>query len=329
MADQTQQPTVVIIAGPNGSGKTTFAKNTHDSSPILGEWINADEIAQVTYGDWDDREAIIKAADEADRRRSAALQARRDFTFETVLSTPDKLDFLRACRSANYHIKAHFIATRNPSINAARVMARVKKGGHSVPMDKILSRYHKSLANLATLIDLSDHVEVYDNSADWIPPRLVITFQGDLLYRINSQPIPAWVTRSINHHATSALETVSDPTSDSLPPQGNRPTWGASGRRLPVSSAYTPPPPTTIGELMSWLSEYPPETPVFIPGYEQGLHSPTKTNVKPCRADFAPDHPWWEGEYADDGNITGVLIDRKHIQDCPCDADPSEREPAP
>jgi predicted ABC-type ATPase len=57
------RPKLIIIAGPNGSGKTTFTNQVlrHDwSEGCL--FINPDEIARTDFGDWNSPEAIIKAA---------------------------------------------------------------------------------------------------------------------------------------------------------------------------------------------------------------------------------------------------------------------------
>ena len=91
-----RKPTLCVVAGPNGSGKTTTTIQL-----LNNEWaadslyINPDNIAQETFGDWNSPEAVLKAAEEATRLRYECLEQRRDFVFETVYSAPEKLDFLR------------------------------------------------------------------------------------------------------------------------------------------------------------------------------------------------------------------------------------------
>jgi predicted ABC-type ATPase len=65
-----------------------------------------------------------------------------------------------------------FIGTSTPTINAARVAARVQMGGHDVPITKIVHRYERSIANLAAAIALSDRTYVYDNSIDDVEASL-------------------------------------------------------------------------------------------------------------------------------------------------------------
>jgi len=195
MSDQTdRKPTCVVVAGPNGSGKTSLLSCLDDLQRIIGEWINPDEIAQADFRGWNDPESILLAAAEAERRRFAALADRRDFTFETVLSTTAKLDFLAHVKTLGYFVRGYFVATNNPTINAARVMGRMMEGGHSVPIDKILSRYYRSIANLPALIAIADQVQVFDNSIDHHSHRHVMTFVNGHLHRMRlpNEAIPSW-----------------------------------------------------------------------------------------------------------------------------------------
>lgn len=82
----------------------------------------------------------------ADFIRHKLLAAKVSFTFETVMSSPDKVDFLHKAQQAGYRTYLYFVATEDPDINVARVQYRVQTGGHPVAEDKIRSRYARSLA---------------------------------------------------------------------------------------------------------------------------------------------------------------------------------------
>lgn len=73
------------------------------------------------------------------------LAAGRGIAFETVLSVPDKLAFIARAKSRGYFVRVFFIGTADPRINAARVAGRVMSGGHTVPIEKIISRYTRSM----------------------------------------------------------------------------------------------------------------------------------------------------------------------------------------
>lgn len=95
------------------------------------------------------------------------LSLRQSLAFETVFSIPEKLQFLRDAKDAGFFIRMFFVGTDDPEINAARILNRVKEGGHGVPVEKIHDRFGKSLANLAAAIPLCDRTYVYDNSVDF------------------------------------------------------------------------------------------------------------------------------------------------------------------
>lgn len=73
--------------------------------------------------------------------RYALLTSKQSFTFETVMSHPSKLDFLRDAQAAGFRTYLYFVATEDPEINVGWVRARVQKNGHHVARDKIVSRY--------------------------------------------------------------------------------------------------------------------------------------------------------------------------------------------
>ena len=149
-------PIVLVFAGPNGSGKSTVTKGFD----IIGEYINADEIKkQRNCSD-------LEAAQIATTLREDAIKNNRDFTFETVLSSPRNVELLKNAKSVGYRIEVVFVLTSDPQINVSRVAQRVKNGGHDVPKDKIISRYHKSLDNISVMLKISDIMWVVDNSTE-------------------------------------------------------------------------------------------------------------------------------------------------------------------
>lgn len=172
--DPESRPVLAIIAGPNGSGKTTLTENALRHEWLDGcVYINPDRIAQDLFGDWNSPDAVLKAARHAEGLRRDCLDRRLPFAFETVFSTVDKLDFLREARGRGFFIRFFFVGTDGPEINASRVMRRMQEGGHAVPIDKILSRYERSITNLYAAIRVVDRGYVYDNSVDFETQRLL------------------------------------------------------------------------------------------------------------------------------------------------------------
>jgi predicted ABC-type ATPase len=100
----------------------------------------------------------------ADFIRQKLLEARVSFTFETVMSAPDKVAFLRKAQQFGYRTYLYYVATEDPDINISRVRYRVKMGGHPVPEDKIVSRYFRSLDLLKEAIGYSNRAYIFDSS---------------------------------------------------------------------------------------------------------------------------------------------------------------------
>ncbi len=153
-----KKPLLLVFAGPNGSGKSTVTGYFE----IVGEYTNADDIVASTGID------NVTAAQMVDEKR--------DFSFETVLSSEYKLEILEKAKESGYFIKCVFVLTTNPHINVGRVCTRVAQGGHIVPEDKIISRYYKSLANIKKLLEICDILHVYDNT---VTPRRIIRKHKD------------------------------------------------------------------------------------------------------------------------------------------------------
>lgn len=99
-----------------------------------------------------------------------------------------------------------FIGTSDPRINAARVADRVIRGGHTVPIEKIVSRYERSMSNLVLAIGLADRVYLYDNSVDGADARLCARTVDGTLRKVYAE-LPAWisaVTDPLQRHASYA-----------------------------------------------------------------------------------------------------------------------------
>lgn len=74
-----------------------------------------------------------------------------------------------------------FVGTESPTINASRIAARVMEGGHDVPINKIVSRYSKSIANCCVATQITDRSYIYDNSIDYADPKLLFrTIDGKI-----------------------------------------------------------------------------------------------------------------------------------------------------
>ena len=192
MAGEGGRPRLMVVAGPNGSGKTTITERGLAHTWFAGcEYINPDNIARDDFGGWNDPASVLAAANAAQARRESCLAQGRSLAFETVFSGADKPEFIRLCRRAGFFCRLFFVGTSDPTINAARVAKRVMNGGHDVPIAKIIARYFKSVANCAEVAVDVDRLYVYDNSVDDAPPRLLFRAANGRAVRAYAD-VPPW-----------------------------------------------------------------------------------------------------------------------------------------
>lgn len=164
----TSSPNLLILAGPNGSGKTTFA-----SLLMQHDWgkhclnINADALAQE-LGDWNNSACVQQAQQLVKEQLYNSLSDRQDIIYETVFSHPSKLELIRRAISLGYFVRLFFICTESPRINIDRVAERFAKGGHTVPGNKVTERYNRALLYGAEAMKLVHRGYLYDNSANAI-----------------------------------------------------------------------------------------------------------------------------------------------------------------
>ena len=190
------KPILIVIAGPNGSGKTTIT-----SKILKHEWledavyINPDTIAQEKFGDWNSPDAILQSIQYCENLRNTCLENKQSLIFETVLSSENKVAFIQKAKDLGYFVRVFFVCTTSPIINASRIASRVIKGGHDVPITKIISRYQKSIANCHKVVQLVDRLYVYDNSVENEDATLLFRFSEGTLIKKYTTELPQWANQ--------------------------------------------------------------------------------------------------------------------------------------
>lgn len=193
MEEIIHNPVLIVIAGPNGSGKTSVtSKILHHEWMEDAVYINPDIIAQEKFGNWNSKDAVMQAVEYCENLREKCLTERKSLIFETVLSVEDKIDYILRAKEAGFFIRFFFVCTEHPTINAARIARRVMEGGHDVPITKIISRYDKSIANCCIVSEFVDRAYVYDNSVENMDARLLFRLSNGKLIKQYVDIIPRW-----------------------------------------------------------------------------------------------------------------------------------------
>ena len=131
----------------------------------------------------------------ADFIRQKLVLARKSFSFETVMSAPDKVKLLEKSQQIGYRNYVYFVATDNPEINISRVKYRVKTGGHDVPKDKITTRYFRSLDLLWEAVKFTNRAYIFDNSGSELQLLAEITDAEQL--EIKTDSVPLWFEKYV------------------------------------------------------------------------------------------------------------------------------------
>jgi predicted ABC-type ATPase len=179
-------PTLFIIAGPNGVGKTTFADRYLPDEAKQREFVNADLIARG-LSPYDPEAAAMEAGRIALTRIRELIASRTGFTWETTLSGKTAVVWLRQARQAGYVLKAYFLWVRNLETTIRRIRQRVIEGGHAISEDLSRRRFFKTIQNFFTIYrPLMTSWRLYEN--ELLGPRLLaVEKYGRLVVRDPAQ----------------------------------------------------------------------------------------------------------------------------------------------
>ncbi|MBI3251848.1 MAG: zeta toxin family protein [Candidatus Omnitrophica bacterium] len=152
-----------LIAGPNGSGKTTFAKLFLPDYVKCPNFVNADLIAQG-LAPFDPRAAAIKAGKLVLQRIDEYAGHGVDFAFETTLSGRSYMHLLNELKEKGYSLHLFFLWIPSPELAIARIKDRVTEGGHHVPAVDVRRRFVRGVSNFIKYESTFDSWMLFDNS---------------------------------------------------------------------------------------------------------------------------------------------------------------------
>lgn len=177
MNDLKKKPAIWIVSGPNGVGKTTYAKQHILKVTGSANFINQDEIAKgisplkaVEGGD------LLRAARISISLRTRMLKRQESFTVETTLSGLTYLNFIKKAKQQGYSINLLYFYVSDIETSLKRIQRRVESGGHVVSEEDVRRRFPRSMVNLKKYAVLCDHWVVFDNNG--FKPQIIADYSS-------------------------------------------------------------------------------------------------------------------------------------------------------
>jgi predicted ABC-type ATPase len=199
--DQNQPPCIYVLAGTNGAGKSSIAGAMFLAKGT--DYFNPDDAAaRIRHArpHVSEAEANSQAWNQGTRLLQRAIAERLNFAFETTLGGNTIPALLSSALSAGLEVRVWYVGLSSVELHIARVRARVEKGGHPIPEQKIRERFDRSRLNLIRLLPRLTELLVYDNSSEANPdagehpqPKLLLHMDsGKIVDSCDLQLIPEW-----------------------------------------------------------------------------------------------------------------------------------------
>lgn len=160
-------PSIWIVAGANGSGKTTAYRELTIENPQGSVWIINPDVLALTIREregLDPTPANLEAVKRIEKWLYASVDAYQTVGVETVLSSPKYRQLVDHAKRNAFRVRLAYVYLSSVELNIERVAKRVREGGHSVPTDKIIDRRRRSFEQLKWFFAAADDAFVFDNS---------------------------------------------------------------------------------------------------------------------------------------------------------------------
>jgi len=168
--------TVYIIAGTNGSGKSTFLANSIRSGFIPRVEYVCQGFHNANF--FSESDTVVMSPKKLRQfhlhKRLRLFNERKPMIIEHALADRELFAFLKKCRKAGYRIVSIYITTPSPTVNIRNVKKRVSQGGHGCTAAKTLMRYYVAKLNYGSLKRFSDEIYIYEIADSFIFKKAII-----------------------------------------------------------------------------------------------------------------------------------------------------------
>ncbi|HKY85874.1 MAG TPA: zeta toxin family protein [Pseudorhodoplanes sp.] len=165
--ERFERPIFWIVAGPNGSGKTSAYQDADIEAWARSIWIINPDFLAARIRDVEKmslRRANLQAVIRIESWLEASIRAHQNIGVETVLSTDKYRRLVKLAKSLQFEFRFTYVILDSPARSIERIRLRVAKGGHNVPSEKVIERYGKSLKQMPWFLNQADRALMFDNS---------------------------------------------------------------------------------------------------------------------------------------------------------------------
>lgn len=194
-----QQPNLIIIAGCNGAGKSTYSESyVNNIIPF-----DFDKKFMENYSSLIDselREVIANniTSDQYINSIETAFNQSESFCYETNFNN-QPLVWAKKAKDLGYRLELLFFCLDSIESAKKRVKYRTENKGHFVPDDVIFDRWKEGYKNLNLHFSFFDYILIIDNSKEDTVPTELFELEKDELgkfsFRLFCDEIPEYSKR--------------------------------------------------------------------------------------------------------------------------------------
>jgi len=178
------KPILLVIAGCNGSGKSSFSKLIAPDNFLPFDYDFYFLSFYKTLADSDIRDTIAHnmAFNELENQINHSISNKINFCYETNFNS-SPLHWPELFKKNGYEVNLIFFCLNSIDEAKRRVAIRVENGGHFVPENEIIKRYFDGYANLNSNFSFFDNVHLFDTSEYLGIPRHCISITNGRLVK--------------------------------------------------------------------------------------------------------------------------------------------------